>query len=502
MNIFKSSIILLSAALTMWGCDNSDDSENGIGDSISLSTSVIQMDRNGGESSVTVTSSGDWRIAGACDWAIPSATSGKSGEVVTFTIDANADEEARTVTFKFFTGSAVAPLKIESNPNYTLNLLSDANISITNEENTNIQVQFDTNIADISIDYSDNGGEWLTVSNIVEFAGKTTIIFAATENEKYVDRSTTISFSNPLIETPVTVQLTQARTEAIIPEKELFTFGLDATEVSFQVKANVEYEISVTEGESWITDQQISTPQEGEDGLSTVTVTYKLSEATDTRGGIINIAATESSLNTQVAIVQKDENTELATIPDDVLRSHCESQGWILSLAGAQCVILEQGLTATTLDYYSYSNRISDLTGIENFPELTNISLYYISDMTKLDISGLHKVSTLSFYSPTKCTEYNLGDNPISSFNIGGQYTYVNTNSLTIISSKVETIDLSVMSWYQDYDNVTSIDVSQCPALKTLNANRGAKVKTLYMSESQKETVEVTKNDATEIVYK
>ena len=43
-------------------------------------------------------------------------------------------------------------------------------------------------------------------------------------------------------------------------------------------KYNVENEISVIKGDDWITNQQISEPTVGDDGLSTVTVSYQLGE--------------------------------------------------------------------------------------------------------------------------------------------------------------------------------------------------------------------------------
>lgn len=109
-------------------------------------------------------------------------------------------------------------------------------------------------------------------------------------------------------------------------------------------------------------------------------------------------------------------------IPDAVLRALCISNGWALPIDDTKCIILEEGLNATSFSNTSYSNQIKDLTGIEYFPNLTSLRLGYCSNMKKLDISGLHKVSSLTFNSPTICEEYNLGDNPITSFNAGGSY--------------------------------------------------------------------------------
>lgn len=188
-------------------------------------------------------------------------------------------------------------------------------------------------------------------------------------------------------------------------------------------------------------------------------------------------------------------------IPDAVLRALCISNGWALPIDDTKCIILEEGLNATSFSNTSYPNQIKDLTGIEYFPNLTSLRLGYCSNMKKLDISGLHKVSSLTFNSPTICEEYNLGDNPITSFNAGGSYVYSEAESLKVISSKLESLDLSLVSWYASYDYVTSIDASECPALTNLNANRSSKIKTLYLKTGQV-IPKLTKNDATTIVYK
>ncbi len=188
-------------------------------------------------------------------------------------------------------------------------------------------------------------------------------------------------------------------------------------------------------------------------------------------------------------------------IPDQNLRALVVKNNWALSIAGSQCIILEAGLNATSLSNSSYSSQLTDLTGIENFPNLTSLSLGYCTNMKKLDISGLHKVKSLSFSNARYCEEYNLGDNPIPSFNAGGTYAYSYAESLKISSSKLESLDLSIISWYADYDNVTSIDVSECSMLTTLNVNRSDKVKTLYLKKDQN-IPNLIKNDATTIVYK
>lgn len=75
MDFLKRIMITLLAATMLWSCSDDESINNGNEAIISLSTNTIQADKNGGDVTVTVTSSGDWRLSGACDWAHPSVTS-------------------------------------------------------------------------------------------------------------------------------------------------------------------------------------------------------------------------------------------------------------------------------------------------------------------------------------------------------------------------------------------------------------------------------------------
>lgn len=500
MKLFKNLMIVLSISFLLWSCSDNDESTNEGNSTISLSTNIIQMDKNGGDATVTVTSSDNWRLSGICEWAHPSVNSGKNGDIVTFTIDPNKLAEKRATTFKFFTGSSVIPLKVESQRAYIIDLLSDKTLSLSKEESI-VRILLDTNVEDPTITYSGGGEKWLTFNKRGEFDSKVTLSFAAAKNNTYKDRTTTITISSPLVAEPVNIDVNQEQTDAIITESSTFMYDLTARTISLKVKYNVDYAISITKGKDWITDQSISEPQKGDDGLTTITVTYKLTAASVSRGGTIHITKTDGALSKDIAIIQKDPDANPIEIPDITLRTLCISNNWILPIDDTKFIILEEGLNATSLSNTSYSNKIEDLTGIKYFPNLTSLRLGYCSNLKKLDISGLHKVSSLTFSTPTICEEYNLGDNPITSFSAGGNYAYSQAKSLKVISSKLVFLDLSLNKWNQDYDYVTSIDASECPALTTLNVNRSSKIKTLYLKTGQV-IPQLTKNDATTIVYK
>lgn len=497
MKLLRTIMIALSATLALGSCsDDNDPAADNENASISLSSATLQVGKEGGTSTVTVTSSSDWRLAGTCDWAHPSATSGKSGDEVTFTIEPNTDQESRKVTFKFFTGASVAPLEIESAPAYVLHIDNeeDREMTVSKEEGV-AGIRLVTNIAEPEIAFSDGGDEWVSFDRRSDFGGKATLSFKVKANAAYKGRSTVISISSPLTEEKVEVNLKQKQTDALMIDKDeqFQMFDLAARTLSFKIKTNVDY--TAITNDKWITNQNISTPVEGEDGLSTYTVSYDLAEATTTRSGKISISA--SGFSNTISIVQKDPDAKIVSIPDAGLRETASDEGWIIELNEGQCVVTGEGLAATSLNGYN----VGSVEGIENFPNLTSVKLNYSHSMKEFDISGLHKVTSVTI-AGNNCATFNLGDNPVSSFSLGGQYTYSYATSYTFISSALESLNLFIYSYYANYyDKVTSIDVSGCPALKTLNADRGAKTKTLYLKQGQ--TIKnLTKNDATEIVYK
>lgn len=83
------------------------------GEEISISSKELSFEHEGNlTDEVTVTSDRDWTLEGSVSWVEPSAKSGKSGDVVTFTAQVNPDEAERTAEFVFNCASKSAKLVI------------------------------------------------------------------------------------------------------------------------------------------------------------------------------------------------------------------------------------------------------------------------------------------------------------------------------------------------------------------------------------------------------
>ncbi len=122
MKLFSKWLLLAAASVAVFGsCDDSKEIfippvEE---EAISVSPKTANVSSRGGEVYAMVTSSGEWEMTGEGDgYVTPSATKGKDGEVVTFTVKANDTELDKVFSYVFTCGEKTA--------NYTINLMHKA----------------------------------------------------------------------------------------------------------------------------------------------------------------------------------------------------------------------------------------------------------------------------------------------------------------------------------------------------------------------------------------
>ena len=90
----KCILILASAALILFSCTDKNDNIV-VFDSIATSADTLKFGPDGGTLDLNITSSGDWRLSGLCDWVTPSATEGKDGATITFTAKPSNSKSAQ-----------------------------------------------------------------------------------------------------------------------------------------------------------------------------------------------------------------------------------------------------------------------------------------------------------------------------------------------------------------------------------------------------------------------
>lgn len=493
----KILIAFVAAAGLLCSCDKDDttvaDREFVNLSAVELSTEpdgsqALASGPDGGQYKITVSSSGDWRVAGDCDWARLSATSGHDGDVVTLTVDPNETQVSCETTYKFFTGATVVSLKVSSSPVYALELVSDSEMTFEADQ-TLFGVELQTNIPSLTCTFDNDGDSWITYDTRSDGFGKTVLKFSVEPNPGYDDRSTVLTVSGH--DKTCRIKITQRQIDDIQIEETSMTFDLSERTIPVEVKANVAYEVSI-EGD-WIT--QVMTR-----GLVTERLQFHLAAAAASRAGKITIRG--AGVTREITVIQKDPDAELITIGDAALRSALVEKGWVLKLSKEAYILTEDGMNATEFVYNPSwpSPYLESLDGIEHFPELTKIDVSH-NNLSKLDISSLTKVTSLIVDENSSLEYINLGTNPVTSMKMFTDF-YVYAENVVVIGEKLTSLDMSLSGWVSWYDKVVSLDVSECPSLETLNCDRESETfKTLYLKQGQ--TIpNLTKGESTAIVYK
>ena len=169
--------------------------------SIEISPKALSFGYTGGEESVTVTSSGDWTLtvpSGSDSWVVPSATSGKNGDKVTFKVEAENDTEAeKTAEFVFDCKGAQVKLTVTQNVKGQLIFVTESPLAVAPEGGT-VTVKLQTNIEPVTATIDVPEGEtidWITDVTTRAMMEKE-FQFKVNPNNDDTDRSVTISFSN------------------------------------------------------------------------------------------------------------------------------------------------------------------------------------------------------------------------------------------------------------------------------------------------------------------
>ncbi len=158
-----------------------------------------------------------------------------------------------------------------------------------------------------------------------------------------------------------------------------------------------------------------------------------------------------------------------ATFPDELFRKHVSQ-----SIAGAEDGILTKAELAAVREITSrgsFAGRITDLTGIAFFTELTRLDICY------------NAISSLDLSSNTKLEYLNIGSNGMSSLNLSGctalTQLIANANSLSSLDLTASTalLELNLNSNF-----FVSLDISYLTALQTLRICSNASLASLDVS--------------------
>lgn len=507
----KLFIAFVATAGLLSGCDKDD---NTVADKefVNLSAAELATEPDGsqtlasgpegGQYRITVSSSGDWRVAGDCDWARLSATSGHDGDVVTLTVDPNDSEDVLKQTFKVFTGAAIARVDVKSDPVYGFEMLTDKVVEVAADGGRAV-FRLYTNMPDVPCHIADNAEEWVSVAehSRPKGAGNHTFVFDVAANTTFRDRSAKIVlFEGTDNETELAID--QVRNIDIIVTPEKIEVPEAGGDIVVEVKSNMALSVQMDAlTKSFVSQADVKV--EGNDLFKTSTYTFHVA-ANDmmTRSAAINFVSADNTLRRTTTVSQTGTKTVPVTIPDANFRNELVNQKWITVVDGASCEMTWRGLSVTEMSI-RYGD-IESLEGIEAFVNLKSLTVDS-NCLKRIDVSKNADLETLSC-NENPIEEVILGDVNVKRLVLNDLFSWdqswnlISSVSLVITGTKLESLDMRCYIAF--YDGLESIDVSGCPALRELNCDRESDLlKTLYLKEGQ--TIpELTKRETTTIVYK
>lgn len=475
----KNQLIILLFIVSLIGCSDDNNEDSLLQDEISINTEAILFNSSAASpaNSVTITSSGDWRLTGKKTWCEPSVISGKSGDQVTFTAETNDTGESRSIVYRFICGSKTAELLVTQSQNDVFELITNTMYDIE-PAGADISVRLNTNV-DLTIEIPDDS-EWITdvyANYSTRSVEQNWLCFNVSENTTYKARTGKIILKGEGIEDQV-ITVNQAQNDAILLGAATYHVSPSGATVTVDVQTNVPYTVSIPAlKQSWVTRTSVSgTPTV--EGLNSFQETFEVGAGTVTRVAQVTFAGGAAA--TVAFFTQLSVNPVYMTVPDENFRSYLKDNDYVIVMddAEGECIVTEDGINATS--FVVNSRTIYSLAGIEAFTNLKtlNCSSNYI---TELDLSYNTAITSLTC-TTNKLSKLILGDINItslsfSSSNLRNPSSEYSTD-LMIASNKLTTFTCTST-------RLVTLDMSECPVLTSLTCSRASALTTLYLKESQ-----------------
>lgn len=452
--------------------------------SLELSTETIEAGSDGGRYEVTVTSAEKWTVSGSCAWCTLTPTEGKSGDRITFNVQPNTTGETLEQEYKVISGTASKVITVISYAVPYMELQSPASGTESFDYNGgDFDVILRTNLDPSQIEYSiaGNDGGWVSVRNVSE----ATYSVHVSANNTYAARQATVTFSASDDVEPVSVTVSQAKRpylKVTDPAGLSYDLGLEATQISVTISTNLAVSVSFP---SWITQDGQPQVVNEYNGLTSYMYQFNVSATSGSRSGKIEFTYEQSAA--AVTVRQVSSDLTYATIPDPVFREYLLDNGYIMENSGETVALTAEGVSATSFDFSWGYTRIASLEGIEAFANLTSINVSECQSLTRVDISGLSKVSSLSLGTAGYIADVVLGDNPITELYYGWETT-VYANPVTISGTEIAALVVSATGWGAMADDWHELDVTGCPNLSQIDSQR-KNAFTIYVTAEQKDRI-------------
>lgn len=470
----KRTILALAAAsMLMAGCSEENTetpATPGATDRIEVAGAPeAPLAASGDEFTVTVQSSGDWRLAGKKEWCHPDLTEGADGAEVRFTVDENPGYEARSVVYTFMSGGKSCKLTVSQQGGVVVEAERDRyEVAAAGGE---FRIRIDANVA-LAWELDPSSSEWLSDTTPETRAGmpeRSYVYLTVAENTTYAAREGVLRVTGEGAGTRE-ITIAQLQNDAILIDADSYPVEPEGGEVAVQVDANVDYTVEIpSEAASWCR-HTASEEVSGEGPLRRTVEKFEIDESSMTRNVVVVLRAVGGEVKAEVNISQIVESeAAIVDVPDANFRNFLLQKGYVVTADGTKCQLTDAGMELTSMNCSGLD--IESLAGIEGFTKLESLD-FTDNLVKKVDLSANTLLSDLKFET-NPVEEMNLGDAPVMLVDISATKLQVGDNWWDMVYPSKFTLISSQPLEVKAGDNCvcTKFDMTQVPNLKRIDVS-------------------------------
>ena len=428
--------------------------------SISLESTRLSFDSEGGKQQVSLESTYEWEVSGGDDWCSVSPQSGEGDAEVVFTIDPNMTEDGRSAEFIFTSGNKKTTLTVtQEKKEYSISIEpkelkfgaegGEQEITVTSSDEWEVKGESDW--CEISLTSGNNGDK---------------VTFFADPYENTAEERTTI-FTFYCGDKDVDLIVTQEAKE--------YSISIEPTEIEFEA-AGGEQTITVTSSDSWrltTSSDWIATSTKSGNNGSMVNIAVGYNTSDEIRTGIITFTCGDKTA--KFTVTQNPDNSPIIQFKDpyfemELLKEYDTSIRWnginykvnnVDKNGDGRISTAEAAAVKVLLIYDDKVRNVDELKTYFSSLEFLKISE---CSLESLDLSGHPTLTKIGFAGDP----YNFSiDVNLSSCHSLKEITFI-----AHCSGNYNISDCTALTSLDCHDNqLTSLDVSGCTALTDLRCN-------------------------------
>lgn len=250
----------------------------------------------GGSETITFTCNRAWSVTSSESWLTVSPAKGEANEEgakVTITCAANTTYDPRNATVTILSEGLSESISVSQETNYGL-IVSPTTFNLTNAEQV-IEIEVQKNVQ-YSVAIDKNCSDWISLGGTKALTTDIVTIHIG-ENKSYDDREGKITFKRVDGDLSQTVTIKQSQKNGLFITTSEYDLSNENHNLSVEVKANVEFEVSTQE--DWIKIVETKALNS-----STISLIIDANESYDNRTGAVIVKQTNGDLTGTITINQ------------------------------------------------------------------------------------------------------------------------------------------------------------------------------------------------------